>query len=391
MGLKNSNGRGEYGYMVIHVVKSGESLYSIAQQYGVNYLEVARENEIPVDQSLVVGQTIVLTQAGDTKKLGMIQVNGYAFPNISDEVLEKTLPNLTFLSIFSYNILEDGTLANIEDQDLINKAKDKRVQPVMVISNIVEATGFNSDLVHTILADTAIQDKLIDNVINNMKQKGYEGVDVDFEYVYPYDRVAYNNFLKKLVDACHAEEFFVTTALAPKTFAEQKGKLYEAHDYAFHGNTVDHVIIMTYEWGYTYSAPMAVAPINLVENVIKYAVTDIPSDKIFMGVPNYGYIWKLPYEKGTAAKAIGNYEAVDLARQYNARIEYDEEAQAPFFTYVDENKKENEVWFEDARSIKAKLELVAKYNLAGPSYWTINRFFPQNWLVLTSLFDVEKS
>ena len=166
--------------------------------------------------------------------------------------------------------------------------------------------------------------------------------------------------------------------------------LYEAHDYPVHGALTDHVILMTYEWGYTYSPPMAVAPINEVRRVLDYAVTAIPRDKIFMGIPNYGYNWTLPFVQGTAARAISNTGAVNLAANVGAVIQYDYQSQAPFFNYYDSDGRRHEVWFEDARSILAKLTLANTFRIGGISYWTIGSFFPQNWLVLSSVYDIIK-
>lgn len=208
--------------------------------------------------------------------------------------------------------------------------------------------------------------------------------------MYPADRELYNSFLEKVVEKLHEEDFIVTTALAPKVRADQVGTLYEAHDYNTHGKLVDHVILMTYEWGYTYGPPMAVAPINQVERVIEYAVTEIPSKKILMGIPNYGYDFTLPYEQGRAAKSISNTNAISLAVEKGVEIQYDTVSQAPYFYYKDESGALHIVWFEDARSIKAKLELVTKYNLGGVSFWTVMNYFPQGYAVLNSEFQVEK-
>ena len=136
--------------------------------------------------------------------------------------------------------------------------------------------------------------------------------------------------------------------------------------------------------------PMAVAPIDQVERVIRYGVSVIPSKKILMGIPNYGYDWVLPYQPGRPASTISNTAAVQLAYKMGAQIQFDEKSQTPFFHYYDKEGTEHVVWFEDARSIDAKLRLVSKYNLGGVSYWTINRFFPQNWAVLNSLYTVNK-
>lgn len=371
-----------------HTVAPGESIYSIARRYGTTVQSILDVNpQITNPAALTVGQVIVIPP---TRKLGTIDVNGYSFPSIDMDVLRKTLPNLTYLSIFSYQVRPDGSLVTINDEPLIQAARDANVAPIMVITDIAEGASFSSDLASTILNNEQVQNTLISNVLQTLKAKNYHGLDVDFEYIYPRDKEKYNDFLRKISRTLHDQGYTLTTALAPKTSADQPGLLYEAHDYPVHGALTDHVIIMTYEWGYTYGPPQAVAPINEVAKVIRYAVTEIPSQKILMGIPNYGYDWTLPYRKGSAAKTLSNTGAVDLAVRAGAEIKYDTTSQAPFFSYYDSMGREHVVWFEDARSIEAKLMLVNRYNLGGVSYWTIGSYFPQNWLVLNSLYNVRK-
>jgi spore germination protein len=424
--------------LIIYVVKSGESLYSISRLYNVSPNKVAEDNELENPSRLVVGQTLVILEGvrkhtvasgqtfysiavtygltiselaavnpqvtnpsliypgqvlnipSSTRKLGTIEVNGYAFPNISMEVLRKTLPNLTYLSIFSHEVKEDGTLTAINDTPLIEAARQAKVAPLLVITNLLPGGGFSSDLAHTILSSVQLQDTLLNNVLLTLRAKNYYGLDIDFEYIYPADRQLYNNFLRKAVEKLKPLGYSVTTALAPKISADQKGLLYEAHDYPVHGQLASHVILMTYEWGYTFGPPMAVAPLNAVRRVLDYAVTAIPRNKILMGIPNYGYDWTLPYKRGTRATTLSNVGAVDLAARFGGEIQYDEVSQAPFFNYYDNNAKQHVVWFEDARSIRAKLQLVNEFRLSGISYWTIGRYFPQNWLVLNSLYNIKK-
>ena len=135
---------------------------------------------------------------------------------------------------------------------------------------------------------------------------------------------------------------------------------------------------------------MAVAPADKVRQVLEYAVTKIPEEKLIMGIPNYGYDWPLPYERGmTRARTIGNVEAVRLAAEKGAEIFYDETSQAPYFHYQADGVS-HVVWFEDARSIQAKLQVVEDYGLAGAGYWQIMRMFRVNWLLLADKFAIYK-
>ena len=424
--------------MIIHVVRPGESVYSIALRYGVSPQKIISDNELSNPDQLVVGQTLVILEgirrhivapgeslyliarrygvsvsdllsanpqitnpsliyAGQvinipprTIYFGSIEVNGYTSPYISSDVLQKTLPYLTYLSIFSYQVSSDGSLKAIPDEPLIQSARAARTDPLMVVTNTKEGDGFSSDIAHAVLTDAGAQDNLVNNIIRTLETKNYYGINIDFEYVYPYDRESYNNFLRRIVNTLKPLGYIVTTALAPKISATQPGLLYEAHDYPVHGALADHVILMTYEWGYVYGPPMAIAPINEVRKVLDYAVTAIPRQKIFMGIPNYGYDWTLPYRPGTAARMISNVEAVDIARTYGAVIQYDTVSQAPFFYYYDSSGRQHVVWFEDARSILAKLALANEYKVGGLSYWTIESYFPQNWLVLSSVYSIRK-
>lgn len=377
------------GGVIRHTVTVGQNLYTIAVTYGLTTSELIAANpQLTTTSQIYPGQIINIPSS--TRKLGTIEVNGYALPNINMEVLRKTLPDLTYLSIFSHQVKADGSLIDIKDAPLIAAARQAKIAPLLVITNLSPDGGFNSPLVHTILSSEKLQDTLLNNVVQTIQTKKYYGLNIDFEYIYPADRASYASFLKKTVEKLKPLGIPVTTALAPKISADQKGLLYEAHDYPVIGEIVSNVILMTYEWGYTNGPPMAVAPLNAVRRVLDYAVTAIPRNKILMGIPNYGYDWTLPYKIGTKATTVSNVEAVDIAAKWGAQIKFDIPSQAPFFYYYDDKGKQHVVWFEDARSIKAKLELVNEFRLGGVSYWTIAKYFPQNWLVLTSLYDVKK-
>lgn len=135
-------------------------------------------------------------------------------------------------------------------------------------------------------------------------------------------------------------------------------------------------ISYSYEWGYTYGPPMAVAPVGAVRRVVEFALTRMEPGKILLGFPNYAYDWTLPFTVGaTRAQSIGNEAAPLLAAQYGAEIQFDEQAQTPYFTYQDEAGQPHEVWFEDARSALAKFGLLTEYGLSGLGYWNFMRPF----------------
>ena len=225
-----------------------------------------------------------------------------------------------------------------------------------------------------------------------MLEKGYRGMDIDFEYVLPQDADAYARFVQTAADRLRDAGYFTVVSLAPKTSADQPGLLYEAHDYAALGAAADYAFLMTYEWGYTYGPAMAVAPLNKVEQVLSYAVTAVAPDKLLMGIPNYAYDFTLPFVAGESrARSLGNLAAAELAVEKGADILFDPVAKAPFFRYTGEDGAVHEVWFEDARSVDASLSLLRRFVLTGAGYWNIMRWFPQNWLILSRRFRILKT
>ena len=218
--------------------------------------------------------------------------------------------------------------------------------------------------------------------------KGFQGVDIDFEFIKAEDRDAFTDFVRYIREAVNALGFPVSVALAPKVSADQPGLLYEGKDYPALGAVSDYVLVMTYEWGYKYGPPLAVAPADRVRQVLDYAVSVIPPEKIQLGISNYGYDWTLPYVKGqSAAVTIGSVEAVQLAVANGAQIMFDTVAQSPYFTY-EKDGLSHIVWFEDVRSMQGKYDLIKEYSLRGGSVWTIMNLFRGMWVLAEENFII---
>ncbi len=374
-----------------YFVQQGDSLYSIGQKVGVPYQQLAAINQIPVNQPLQIGLRLYIPETGkrDAEFNAYVEPRGTAVAPGLENSAREAAPYLTYLAPFSFQAQRDGTLK----EPLLNRfpaiARANRNVLMMVITN-QENDQFSDELGRILLNDITIQNKFIDTIVATAKQHGFRDIHFDFEFLRPADREAYNRFLRKAKQRFQREGWLMSTALAPKTSREQTGLWYEAHDYRAHGEISDFVVIMTYEWGYSGGPAMAVSPINQVRRVLEYAITEIPSTKILMGQNLYGYDWTLPFVQGTMARAVSPQQAIQLAVSHQVAIQYDTEAQAPFFNYTDAAGKQHEVWFEDARSIQAKFDLIKELNLRGMSYWKLGLSFPQNWLLIVDNFNVTK-
>jgi spore germination protein len=371
-----------------HTVQPGEALWQIARRYGVTVQSIIRANQIQNPNVLYPGTILVIPRPKPT-------IESNAFTYHSDEkaveLVREVAELMTYIAPFAYVIQPDGSLVLYmkDDTDAIQTGLAKGALPMMSITNFT-TTQTGENIAHEVLASDEHRSNLLNNILSVMREKGYRGLNIDFENVLPADRELYNTFLQESVNTLHKEGYFVSTSLAPKITADQKGLLYEAHDYPAHGRIADFVVLMTYEWGYRFGPPRAVSPLNEIRRVLDYAITAIPRNKILMGFQLYARDWVIPHVQGQEAETYSPQEAVNRAIKYGAAIQYDTVAASPFFRYTDEQGREHEVWFEDARSAQAKFDLIKQYNLRGVSYWVLGYPFPQNWALLEDNFNIKK-
>lgn len=370
----------------VHIVREGQTVEQIAEEYSITVKNLYQNNPFLLNQTyLLEGQSLVISYEGEPLMQG--RISGYAYPFIEPYILREVLLYIDEILIFSYGFTAEGELIppQIDETWRIQEAWNQQVEPILVLTPFAETGTFNSGLIQILSENETVQDNLIENLLETVREKGYVGVDVDFEYIRPEDRVGYADFVNRLRETMNENGYRVSVALAPKTSSYQKGLLYEAMDYHLLGQSANTVFLMTYEWGYTYGPPLPVAPLPNVRQVLEYALTEIPKEKIVLGIPNYGYSWPLPYERGvTKARLIGNVEANVIAAERGVEIQYDERYQSPFF-YYEIGGRRYEVWFEDVRSIYAKLQLAAEKDIRGVGYWNLMRPFRANWLLVNQM------
>ena len=378
--------------MEIYVVKPGDSVDSIADMYGISPSSIIYNNQLTYPYALALGQALLLSSGEASFPSDPAWVNGYAYPFIEPGVLNETLSYLSSLSVFSYGFTTDGDLIppKLDDTFMIRSALQEGVHPILTLTPFDSEGNFNNFLITTLINDQDVKNNLLSNLLTTIQERDFQGVNIDFEYIRPQDRFAFADFVADVRDRLSPYGYQVSVALAPKTSDNQKGLLYEGEDYRLVGNVAHSVLLMTYEWGYTYGPPMAVAPINKVRQVVEYAVNRIAPSKIDLGIPNYGYDWTLPFVRGSSqAVTISNQVGVGFAIYAGVAIQFDETAMSPFFQY-EKNGQLHEVWFEDVRSYRAKFSLLPQYGLRGMGYWQIMHFFRPNWLLLKDTFLIQR-
>ena len=422
--------------MIIHTVQPNETIESIAEQYGVSAELIIEINQIAMPDRLVTGQTLLVlipevtyqVQEGDNladiaanhgvsvmqllrnnlhlfnneyiypgellviswtdEKIMEISTNGYTFPFINRNLLIKTLPYLTYLTIFYYKITANGEIIDIDDQELIDTARAYGTAPIMLISTLTDSRITDLETTHNILTNPDVQENLINNVLEKMRTKGYYGLNIDMENISPVYRQLFIDFIVKLSERLKQEGYILFVTITPNTLLTETGTFYEGPEYATLGQYADYAVLMSYQWG-NLSSPQPALPLDEVRALMDFATSLIPPEKIIIGLPIIGYVWQMPFIPGISiANAITHYSAINLALDVGVEIMHDDASQAPYYTYRLDN--EYIVWFRDVRSAAAILDIMIEYNLDGIATWNILQFAAGLWLMIAALFDIKK-
>ena len=377
---------------VLYTVQPGDTLESIAQQYSISPMELLRNNPYLSDREyLYAGETIVISY--QTNKTRTIATSGYTFSYIDRSILIKTLPFLSYLTIFNYTATSRGEIIPSADEtELIQLAKAYGVAPMMFVSTITSEGVVSREVNYEILNNPSIQNSLVENALQILKTKGYYGINIYVEDI-TYDNInSIAEYLKKASAIFHSEGYRIVITITPiNKDINNPGVNFEKIDYSKLSEYVDGIIFASYDWARSYSYPSSIFPVDVLIELLDYGVSIIPSEKIFLGLTTLGYDWTLPYIPGaTGATVITNNRAVEVAAENNITIQFNEAAQSPYFYYMDSDGILHVIWFKDARSFDARARLVAEYDLQGLSLWTIMRFDAQMWLIINNQYYIEK-
>lgn len=367
-----------------YVVQPGDSLWSIAERAGVTVAALQRQNP-GVTPNLYPGRPLRLP-APVKRPAEVIGYLPLTDPGVTAEDIAPWAPQLTWVALFSHLIDEDGNMPPINDQAAIAATRAAGARPLLSIANMRAGGIFDPDIARRIITVPEVRARVLDNIIRTMEAKGYAGVDSDIENIDRDLRAGYVNFLQELKERLGDRPLNV--AVPPKydeyTFAYARG-----HDYAGIGRVADRVYIMNYEFSWVGGPPGAIAPLPQYRRVLQYAAQLMPRDKILSGISTVAYDWELPDTPENIARPMSHDEAVALAIRNQVPIRYSEPQETPWFRYTAEGR-EREVWFEDARSLLKKFDLIRNLGLRGYGIWHLGSKNSQLITLSNELFTIQR-
>jgi spore germination protein len=375
----------------IHTVKEGDTLGEIARSYGITMMQLFRNNPYLVDREFIYpGEILVISY-----KTGRnITTNGFTYPFIPKSMLVKTLPFLTYISIYNYRANDQGELTSYyDDTEVIQTALEYGTIPLLMTTTLSPQGEPNIEVAFNILMNNDFQEHHINDILNTIKEKGFHGVNMVFSYISPSNINLYTIFITKVASRVQKEGYLCFVTINPRG-TENDGPLFEEIDYSPISQVADSISFNHFEWGKNTNPPGPIYSYTNLKQFLEYTVKKIPPEKIKIGVPTTGYDWTLPYTPDkSVASAVSLRDAINLAREARSKIMFDEISQTPYFSYKQSyisSEEEHIVWFIDARTFQSLMNLIIEYNLNGKGIWNIMIFYAQMWLVVNSQFNIIK-
>ncbi len=251
------------------------------------------------------------------------------------------------------------------------------------------------------LANPTTRTTIVNSIVNLVNVNGFDGIDLDYEGFAFVDgsstwtRTAplWVAFIKELSVALRAKGklLSVTTPYLYDPRERQKG--YFVYAWADIATSIDRLRIMTYDFNVAKPGPNA--PISWVDKTIRYAISIMPSSKVYLGLPGYGRDWitavqgKCPVSAPPGLKAgakAATFLMVNAERKAaidNATPVFDATVSEATYSYTQTYNGltadgastscsvNRTVWYQNSRSYAERMALVSKYRLGGAALWTL--------------------
>ncbi|WP_164877643.1 glycosyl hydrolase family 18 protein [Prescottella agglutinans] len=285
---------------------------------------------------------------------------------------------LDIVSPWSYSVAADGTVAATSGSDLdadsamATRLGASNIRTIPTITNTT-AGEWDRDTVASVLSDPSLRGAHIDALTALVREHGFDGVQIDYENLLSADRVGFSTFVGELGAALHRIGRVLHVAVHAKPNDAGYGPHNEAQDYAAVARGADKVIVMAYDRHWATSTAGPIAPYDWVEEVLRYAITQIPREKLVLGVGLYGYDWV-----GSSATPLTWTQVMSIAAAQKPLLSWDETSRSTHFAYILDGIL-HEVWFENARSVEAKIDLARRHGLAGVALWRLGGEDPSIW------------
>lgn len=247
---------------------------------------------------------------------------------------------------------------------------------------------FTLETAQAILVDPAVRSRAASELSELVLDHGWDGLCLDFEGPWAF-RSEYTDLVRRICARLQPEGKLVTMAVAAQTEhptgSGEDSTWLDPYDYPALGQLVDLFIPMGYDFHGVNTLPGPVGPAWWLRGVLRHTLSYVPREKVVMGLPLYGYRWI----RSADDTWLGQYVTYDVAEALRQKVQapllWDYDAISRTYSFTDEEGRLNVVHYDDAASVRKRVELVAECGVAGVAFWCLGLGDPGVWQELADL------
>ena len=311
----------------------------------------------------------------------------YAPDSQGIESFEEHVSQMTLVAPQSFEVDEEGSVEGAVPPAILETARRAKVAVMPLVVN----PGFDREAAGELLRSLRAQQRAVTNLARLAARYDFAGWQLDLEYIAPEDKTYYTRFVQRAAARLHSEGRLLSIAVVPR-FSDvypdvdprrefHSGEWGAPYDFRALGRIVDFMTLMTYDHHSSATPPGPVAGYDWVKAALEYATERVPRQKILLGIPFYGREWVQSGDE-TSTRTLSFADAQDLMDEFSVSGLWDERWRTPWFQYSDADGLHTD-WYENSRSLDAKLRLMQEFHLRGFAAWRLGVEDPAFWSLST--------
>ena len=302
--------------------------------------------------------------------LAWFQVSGTAGNSSIDNNIS-TISGVNVIAPTWYSVTDaSGNMSSYASADFVSKMHQRGIDVWALVSDFDTNVDFAQ-----LYSSKAARTNMVNKLVGEAKSYGFDGINLDYENIKSAYAKDYLQFVRELSVACERNGIVLST---DNYKPEAYNRCYNLKEQS---RFVDYVIVMAYDEHYAGTDAGSVASLPFVKEAVEDTVQLVGKEHVIAGIPFYTRIWTTT-DGNTTSRAVGMQAAVDQLNSDGQVALWNDDCGQYVASYTVGNAT-RQIWFEEEKSIEAKMQVIQENNVAGVAGWKLGLEKSSVWPVIS--------
>ena len=302
--------------------------------------------------------------------LAWFQVSGTAGNSSIDNNMS-TISGVNVIAPTWYTVTdESGNMSSYASADFVSKMHQRGIDVWALVSDFDTNVDFAQ-----LYSSKAARTNMVNKLVGEAKSYGFDGINLDYENIKSAYAKDYLQFVRELSVACERNGIVLST---DNYKPEAYNRCYNLKEQS---KFVDYVIVMAYDEHYAGTDAGSVASLPFVKEAVEDTVQLVGKEHVIAGIPFYTRIWTTT-DGNTTSRAVGMQAAIDQLNSDGQVALWNDDCGQYVASYT-VGSSTRQIWFEEEKSIEAKMQVIQQENTAGVACWKLGLEKSTVWSVIS--------